>query len=155
MFEKLTDPTDVILHEGNVPIRHRYTPGVAGTAFFTALRDRGQLIASTCPACGITYCPPRLFCERDFSEMEPTETVGPGGVLESFSVGYVGVEGEPLDEPVALGLIRPDGADTVLMHFVVDAEELEIGARVEAVFLPKAKRTGAMGDLRGFRPAST
>jgi uncharacterized OB-fold protein len=152
MFEKLTDPTDVILHEGHVPIRHRYTPGVAGTAFFTALRDRGELVASPCPSCGITYCPPRLFCERDFSEMEATEKVGPGGVLESFTVGYVGVEGEPLEEPVALGLIRLDGADTLLLHFVVDAEELEIGQRVEAVLLSKAKRTGSIHDLRGFRP---
>jgi uncharacterized OB-fold protein len=57
-----------------------------------------------------------------------------------------------LEEPVALGLIRLDGADTLLLHFVVDAEELEIGQRVEAVLLSKAKRTGSIHDLRGFRP---
>ena len=153
MFEKLTDPTVVILHEGQIPIRHRYTPGVAGEAFFTALKEEGKLLASRCPACGIVYCPPRLFCERDFSALAPDVEVGPGGVLESFTVGYVGVEGEPLQEPRALGLVRLDGADTVFVHFVVDAEELEIGQRVTADLLPKADRTGSILDIRGFRPA--
>ncbi len=55
MFEKLSDPRDVILWEGRVPIRHRYTPGIAGEAFFTALGDRGKLLASRCSSCGITY----------------------------------------------------------------------------------------------------
>jgi uncharacterized OB-fold protein len=70
-------------------------------------------------------------------------------------VGYVGVEGEPLDEPVAVGLVRLDGADTALMHFLVDWGDrpLAIGERVEAVLQPKARRTGSILDLRGFRPA--
>jgi uncharacterized protein len=155
MFEKLSDPRDVILWEGRVPIRHRYTPGVAGEAFFRGLRDRGDFTASRCEDCGITYCPPRLFCERCFAgPLEADLTVGPGGTVVSFTVGYTGVEGEPLPQPVALGLIQLDGADTVLVHFLVEADELATGARVEAVFLPKAKRTGSIFDLRGFRPAA-
>lgn len=154
MFEKLSDPRDIITVEGKIPLRHRYTPGVAGEAFFVALKDRGEILASTCPSCATTYCPPRLFCERDFAELSPGVKVGPGGVIESFTVGFTGVEGEPLDEPVVVGLVRLDGADTVMMHFLVDADELEIGARVEAVILPKAKRTGSILDIRGFKPAT-
>jgi uncharacterized protein len=154
VFDKLSDPTDVILREGHVPIRHRYTPGVAGDAFARALKDRGEFLASHCQSCGITYCPARLFCERCFDELSADTTVGPAGTLESFTVGYVGVEGEPMDEPRAVGLVRLDGADTVLMHFLVDADDqpLEIGQRVEAVLQPKSKRTGSILDLRGFRP---
>jgi uncharacterized OB-fold protein len=70
----------------------------------------------------------------------------------SFSVGTVGVEGEPLPDPVTVGLVRLDGADTVLMHFLIEAEKLESGMRVEAVLRPKAQRTGSILDLRGFRP---
>jgi len=154
MLEKITDPKDVILKEGHVPIRHRYTPGVAGEAFFRALKEDGDFIASRCPECGRVYCPPRLFCERDFAELAANEKVGPEGTLESFSVGYVGVEGEPLDQPVAIGLVRLDGADTVLMHRVIDADELEIGQRVVAVLLPASKRVGSINDIRGFKPTS-
>jgi uncharacterized OB-fold protein len=154
MFEKVTDPKDIVLVEGEVPIRHRYTPGVAGEVFFTALKERGELAASRCEECALTYCPPRLFCERCFAgPLEANLTVGPGGILESFTVGHVGVEGEPLEEPLPMGLVRPDGADTVLMHFLVDAEGVAIGDRVEADLLPEAERTGSILDLRGFRPA--
>ena len=49
----------------------------------------------------MTYCPPRLYCERCFAgPLEADRTVGPEGVVESFSVGYAGIEGEPLDEPI-------------------------------------------------------
>jgi uncharacterized OB-fold protein len=153
VLEKLTDPKDVILKEGHIPIRHRYTPGVAGEAFFRALKDRGVFLGSRCESCGVTYCPARLFCERCFDELNADVEVGPGGTLESFTVGYTGLEGEPLEEPVVLGLIRLDGADTVLMHFLVDPSELEIGIRVEPVLKAKGKRTGSILDLDGFRPA--
>jgi uncharacterized OB-fold protein len=153
VFEKLTDPRDVLLWEGQIPIRHRYTPGVAGEAFFKALKDRGDFLGSRCVSCGITYCPARLFCERCFSELGADTNVGPGGVLESFTVGSVGVEGEPLAGPVMVGLVRLDGADTVFLHFLVDTEDPVIGERVEAVLEPKAKRTGSIRDIRGFRPS--
>jgi uncharacterized OB-fold protein len=153
MFEKITDPTEVLLREGQIPIRHRYTPGVAGEAFFKGLTDRGEFVGSNCGSCGITYCPARLFCERCFSELAADVTVGPGGVLESFTVGRVGIEGEPLEEPVMVGLVRLDGADTMFLHFLIDQDNPTIGDRVEAVLEPKGKRTGSILDIRGFRPS--
>ena len=154
MFDKLSDPRDVILHEGRVPIRHRYTAGVAGEAFFRALKDRGEFLASRCESCGITYCPARLFCERCFSQLEADTVVGPGGRLEAFTVGYVDVEGEPLREPVVLGLVRLDGADTVLAHFVIESEAVEVGQTVEPVLKQKRYRTGSILDIKGFRPVA-
>jgi uncharacterized OB-fold protein len=155
MFEKLSDPSDVILWEGRIPIRHRYTPGVAGEAFFRGLRDRGEFTAARCETCGITYCPPRMFCERCFAgPLDADVIVGPRGTVRSFTVGYVGVEGQPLEEPAAVGLIQLDGADTVVVHFLVDAGELVAGARVEPVFVAKSRRTGSILDVRGFRPVA-
>ena len=58
--------------------------------------------------------------------------------------------GEPLEEPATLGLIKLDGADTVVMHRVLDGgRPLEIGTRVEAVLNPE--RTGSILDVEGFR----
>lgn len=154
MFEKISDPTRVRAVEGHIPIAHRYTPGVAGAAFFEALKD-GDFLASRCDECGITYCPNRIFCERCFGALEHDTKVGPRGILESFTVAHQDVEGRPLDEPQTLGLVRLDGADTVLMHRVLDAAgALGIGDAVEAVFEPKSKRTGSINDLRGFRKAT-
>jgi uncharacterized OB-fold protein len=72
-------------------------------------------------------------------------------VVEAFTVGYVGPEGQPLPEPVAVGLIRLDGADTVLLHFLLEADRLSIGQRVEPDLLARSKRTGSILDIHGFR----
>jgi uncharacterized OB-fold protein len=112
---------------GELPVAFHYTPGVGNTAFFEALRDRGVLLGSRCEPCGVTYLPARIFCERCFAELTADTGCGPGGTLESFTVGHVGIDGEPLDQPVA------------------------IGARVETVV--SAERTGSILDVEGFRQA--
>lgn len=155
MLEKLSRPDEVRRVPGSIPVRHRYTPGVAGAAFFEALRDRGVILGSRCERCSYTYVPARLFCERCFAELAADVEVGPGGTLRSFTIGFVGVEGEPLEVPVTLGLVQLDGADACLLHFVLDAgdEPLEIGERVELVLRPEAERTGSILDIEGFRLA--
>jgi hypothetical protein len=152
VIERIARPDEVRRWEGDLPVRHRYTPGVAGDVFFTALRDRGVLLGSRCEACSYTYVPARLFCERCLAELAADVEVGPGGTLVSFTIAFVGLEGEPLEEPATIGLVRLDGADAVLVHRVIDAgdEPLEIGERVEVVLA--AERTGSILDVEGFRP---
>lgn len=152
MLEKIALPDEVRRWDGELPVRHRYTPGVGGTVFFTALRDRGVLLGTRCEACSYTYVPARLFCERCFAELAAETEVGPGGELVSFTIGFVGLEGEPLEDPETVGLVRLDGADSVLVHRVLDAvEPLEIGERVEIVLRPEGEREGTILDIEGFR----
>ncbi len=141
---------------GEMPVRHRYTPGVAGLAFAEALRDRGMLLGARCEPCSLTYVPARAFCERCFSALSADTEVGPGGSLVSWTVARLDVAGEPLDPARILGLVRLDGADTVLFHDLVelDGREPEAGMRVEAVARPPAERTGSILDLAGFRPST-
>ena len=133
---------------GAFPFAYRYTAGVAGSRFLEALRDRGVFLGSRCSACDYVYVPARLFCERCFSELAADTEVGPGGTLEAVSVGYPGVDGERLHERVAVGLVKLDGADTVLFHRLI-GDGLESGMRVEAV-LARA-RTGSILDVVGFQ----
>lgn len=153
MLEKISNPDAVRRWEGDFPVHHRYTPGVAGEAFFTALRDRGVLLGSGCEACDYTYVPARLFCERCFAELSADTEVGPGGELVSFTIVFEGVDGEPLERPQTLGLVRLDGADAVILHRVFDPgeEPLEIGERVEVEYRPQRERTGSIRDIEGFR----
>jgi uncharacterized OB-fold protein len=152
MRERLALPDQVRRWPGDFPVAHRYTPGLAGEAFLTALRDRGALLGSRCERCAFTYVPARLFCERCFAELAADVELGPGGTLVSFTIGFAGVEGEPLDSPVTLGLVRLDGADAVLLHHVIDPGDrpLEIGERAHVVLRPAAERTGSILDILGF-----
>ncbi len=136
---------------GELSVSFRYTPGVGNTAFFEALRDRGELLGSRCEHCGVTYLPARVFCERCLRELEPAVPCGPEGVLTSWTVARVDVDDGPLDEPVIYGLVRLDGADTVFLHRLIDLEsDPEIGMRVRAVLSPI--RDGSIMDIDGFAP---
>jgi uncharacterized OB-fold protein len=133
---------------GDLPVRFRYTPGVGATAFLEALRDRGVLLGSRCASCATTYLPARLFCERCFAELAADTECGPEGTLESFTVAYVGLDGEPLPEPVTYALVRLDGADTVMVHRLLEVDAPQIGMRVRAVV--RDRRTSSIEDLEGF-----
>ena len=137
---------------GELSVSFRYTPGVGNTAFFEALRDRGVFLGSRCEDCGVTYLPARIFCERCLAELEPSVECGPEGELVSWTLVRVDVDDQPLDRPVTYGLVRLDGADTVLLHRLLDIEgEPAIGARVRAVFAPI--REGSILDIEGFAPS--
>jgi len=138
---------------GELAVSFRYTPGVGNTAFFEALRDRGVFLGSRCEHCGVTYLPARIFCERCLAELEPSFECGPEGELVSWTLVRVDVDDRPLDRPVTYGLVRLDGADTVLLHRLLDADdEPAIGERVRAVFAPL--REGSMLDVEGFAPVA-
>jgi hypothetical protein len=136
---------------GEIPVRFRYTPGAGNEAFFVALRDRGVLLGSRCDGCGVTFLPARIFCERCLAQLEPNFECGPEGTVESFTVAHEDVDGTRLSDPVTYALVRLDGADTVLLHRLL--EPAAIGDRVRVVMV--ADRTGSMQDIRGFTPAPT
>ena len=142
---------------GEMPVNFLYTVGVAGERFLRELKDRGRFLGSRCPDCQYTYLPPRLYCERCFAELTDWVEVGPRGTVEALSVAHQDLDGEPLAEPETFALIRLDGADGLLLHRIKApaAEELELGATVEPVFLAKAARKGSVLDIQHFRPASS
>ncbi len=151
MLEKITSPDRVRAVKGAIPVQHRYTPGVAGDRFFRALRDDGEILGTPCSSCGVVYVPGRMFCERCFAALQEWVPVGPAGTLESFTAVLVDLDGRPRDEPQWIGLVRFDGATSVLVHRLEGGGEAVIGARVEAVLEPKKRRTGSINDIRTFR----
>jgi uncharacterized OB-fold protein len=137
---------------GELGVSYRYTPGVGNTAFFEALRDRGVFLGSRCDNCAVTYLPARVFCERCLRELEPSAECGPEGELVSWTDARVDVDDQALDTPVRYGLVRLDGADSVLLHRLLgfDGTEPRIGARVRAVLA--STREGSILDVEGFEP---
>ncbi len=136
---------------GGMPVSFHYTPGVGNTAFFEALRDRGVLLGSRCAACDYTYLPARIFCERCFAELSADTECGPGGTLESFTAGSVGIDGEQLARPATIGLVKLDGADTVLIHRLIGEASWEVGMRVHVALAPSP--SGSILDVEGFSAA--
>ncbi len=106
-----------------------------------------------CQACKQVYVPARAFCERCFAELTEQVRVKPEGTLTSFTFSHYDRDGKRIEAPEALGLVRLEGATTVLLHRLLkvsDPGRIQIGARVRAVIKPKAKRTGSILDIEGF-----
>jgi len=121
---------------------------------FLAGVGRSRLEAIRCAACGRRYLPPRPFCGHCRLRMSDWVPVDDVGRLEAWTVVHQpirdGRSGEMRPSPYGMGLVRLDGADTVLNHYLhpPDAEVLRIGARVEAVW--RDERHGAMDDILHF-----
>ncbi|MBE1531322.1 Zn-ribbon domain-containing OB-fold protein [Actinomadura algeriensis] len=88
--------------------------------------------------------------------------VGPVGTVTTWSWVAHPAKEHPFDRPFAWALIRPDGADTALVHAldlgVFDAgaeppKTLKTGMRVRPKW--RAERTGTIGDIECFLPEVT
>jgi uncharacterized OB-fold protein len=120
--------------------------------FLTGLRD-GRLLAVRL-ADGRVLVPPT---EYDPSTSEPVGDdvveVGPAGRVQSWTwVSAPRAGKHPLDRPFAFALVRPDGADTALLH-VVDAgspDAMSVGLRVAPRW--RAQRTGHLTDIEAWVP---
>ena len=138
---------------GDVPVTALYTAGLGGTIFFQALKERGELLGTRCPTCQRTYLPAQQFCERCFAELTEQVKVKPEGELVSFTQVHYDRDGNRLPTPITVAAVRLDGADTVLIHYLLRIPEPRIGARVRLLLKPKTKRTGSILDIEGFVPA--
>ncbi len=144
--------TDLRAWPGDFPVSHLYTMGIAGERFFRELMKSGRFLGTRCSDCDHVHVPPSIFCPLCFAALEEWKEVGPQGVVRAVTAAHRGVEGESLDAAETLALIQLDGADGLLAHRIGEAEGVEIGARVEAVFKDATERVGSILDVRYFRP---
>ena len=131
-----------MISEGSIQIPFRFAAGKGGSRFLSALRDEQIILASPCPECGLVLCPARSFCAKCGAELVRTVEVGPKGKLQSWT-RYPGKG--------AFGLILLEGADTALLHRLLDAPEQPLaGSLWQARFA--RERSGHISDLEGFHP---
>jgi len=132
---------------------YHYTPGPLGTKWLEALKN-GIIMAARCERCGLTYIPPKIYCPRCFSEVGQLVEVKGKPYLASYSVIYRDFEGRALEEPLVVGLIRFEGVEGGMIHYVkAPLDRISIGMRLEPVF--KSERRGSITDIEYFRPAQT
>jgi uncharacterized OB-fold protein len=120
--------------------------------FFLELRDNGKIFGTRCPKCGVTYCPPSSDCPKCWVPTDWVELSNQGTLL-AYTI--IGIPALWLDvkAPYPMGLIKLDGADTGLVHFLggVEQNQIQVGMRVEAVLKKKEDRGGYITDIAHFR----
>lgn len=146
------DPNAPIAWIDKLPVKNRYTFGIAGEKFFRALKDEGRILGTYCPQCDHTYVPAAAFCERCLSKLNEWVDVGTSGEIITYTYLYINLDGSPREEPEIVAFIS--FADGGLIHRLgkVEPDQVEIGMMVEAVFKPKTKRNGSILDIDYFKP---
>lgn len=129
-----------------------YWAGKMGSLFYTTLRDQRKILGVYCPKCNKVFWPPRSICTFCFSALEKTVEIGPYGTVETFTQTTYPEPVHPRPAPFIYAVIRLDGADTGMAHFLdeVDIDRVFVGMRVRPVFA--AKRQGNILDIRYFKP---
>ncbi|MBV1927115.1 MAG: OB-fold domain-containing protein [Rhodobacteraceae bacterium] len=119
--------SDVISGEWNV--RYNYSVGKVAGTFFDALKER-KILATKSSKSGISYLPPRAYCERSFEACDEWVEAGHEGVIEAATIVSAAFEHLP-PPPYAIAYVRLDGIDTAMINFVQDLDMSDVGAAMD------------------------
>lgn len=134
-------------------ITYNHALGQTASWFFAQLRDHGRIYGRRSAESGRVLVPPRAFSDETLDPTTEWVEVGPGGVIETFTIVYEAFNGLP-PPPYAFGFVRLDNADTAIGGYfrsvdLSDAdsavEKLAIGQRVVTRFAKE--RTGDVLDF--------
>ena len=148
-----------LIIDGRWDIPYRHTAGRAATRFFRELKENKRIVGARCPSCRRVLVPPRGFCERCFVPLDEFVGVEDKGTLTTFTIVYAHFTSLP-PPPYCVGIVKLDGADTGLIHYVggVDLQDMEaakkaisVGMRLQAIW--RDEREGKITDIEYFRPA--
>jgi len=138
-------------------LRYSWSTGEAMSRFLGGLRE-GQLWGRRCGRCGRTMVPPRMYCEACFRPTDEWVRLRDTGKVVTYSISYVNADASRREGegPILVAVIEIDGATPMMgiLHLLgeVEAVDVAVGMRVEAVWKPRGERRGAITDIRYFRP---
>lgn len=149
----MNDQQELITVDGKWDFEYRYFAGATSSRFFTELRDNRRIMGTRSSKDGRVLVPARSFSDADYQATGDWVEVGPGGVLEVFTIVGSKFPGLP-DPPFVVAYVTLDGASTAILNHVTGlelddlnaaAEKLMRRPRVKVVF--KEERHGRITDF--------
>jgi uncharacterized OB-fold protein len=139
----------------DVRLEYTYEAGAVLTGFLRAL-GRRQLQGGRCPSCSSVYVPPRPRCPACRAGPLAPLLLDPRGAVVSYTIVHLPFHGMTLELPFAWAWIRLDGADVPFAHLLGEAvlEDLHVGLRVEAVWVPDDEVGPTWESIKYFRPVA-
>jgi uncharacterized OB-fold protein len=144
------EPSDVLVAPLIIEYPFKRTTGPVVGAFLTGLRER--VLLGIRGSDGRVLVPPVEYDPITSDDLTELIEVGPGGEVTTWAWVEHPHPKHPLDHPFAWALVRPDGADTAMVH-VVDAGSIgamHTGLRVVPRWADE--REGHINDLACWVP---
>ena len=147
----MSDTPHSYVAEHVVAYDYRRSVGPVLGRFFTALRDRAQILGTRAPG-GRVLVPPVEYDPETGEGLGVDEMVevGPGGTVTTWAWVNQPRETHPLERPFGWALIRLDGATSGFLHAVDAGQEsrMRTGMRVRPRW--RAERRGEIHDIECF-----
>lgn len=135
-------------------LEYRYSAGEATSRFLHGIAKR-KILGQRCPSCGKVYVPPRGSCPRCAVPTAEEVEVADRGTITTFAI--VRVPSENIDVPLPFASVHVllDGADVPFFSVVqgCPVEEVRIGMRVRAAWVPKEELAPTLQSIRHFEPS--
>ncbi len=134
-------------------LEYDYTAGVATSRFLRGI-GQGKILGQRCPSCSSVYVPPRGSCPRCAVPTEEEVELSDKGTITTFAIVRVPSENISVPLPFASVHVLLDGADVPMFSIVQECplEDVRIGMRVQASWVPKDQLGPTLESIRYFAP---
>jgi len=145
------DPVTMIVTPVSLTIQH--TASHEESAYLRAIAE-GRLLGAKTGENGKVYFPPH---GADPATGQPTTDfveLPSKGTVTTFAIINIPFQGQRIKPPYVAAYVLLDGADIAFLHLVadIDAHQVRMGMRVEAVWRPREEWGFGIDNIEYFRP---
>ncbi|MCV7259424.1 Zn-ribbon domain-containing OB-fold protein [Mycobacterium shimoidei] len=152
--EETTDDRDpVTIQETPISVEIQHTASLPETVFLRALEE-GKLLGARTGKDGKVYFPPREADPATGLELDNFVELPDKGTVTTFAIINIPFAGQRIKPPYVAAYVLLDGADIPFLHLIseIDASEVRMGMRVQAVWKPRDQRGLGIDNIEYFKP---
>ena len=145
------DPVTMLVTPTSIEIQH--TASLPESRFLRALEE-GKLLGARSGADGKVYFPPKEADPATGKVLDEFVELPDSGTVTTFAVINIPFAGQRITPPYVAAYVLLDGADIPFLHLIldVDAAEVRMGMRVQAVCKPRDQWGLGIDNIDHFRP---
>jgi uncharacterized OB-fold protein len=145
------EPVTVQIAPSSIEIQH--TASLPETAFLRGLEE-GKLLGARTGESGKVYFPPKEADPATGLELDTFIELPDKGTVTTFAIINIPFAGQRIKPPYVAAYVLLDGADIAFLHLIqeIDATEVRMGMRVEAVWKPREEWGLGIDNIEYFKP---
>jgi uncharacterized OB-fold protein len=145
------DPVTVQVTPSSIEIQH--TASLPESAFLRGLEE-GKLLGARTGKDGKVYFPPKEADPATGLELDTFVELPDKGTVTTFAIINIPFAGQRIKPPYVAAYVLLDGADIAFLHLIqeIDASEVRMGMRVEAVWKPREEWGLGIDNIEYFKP---
>jgi hypothetical protein len=145
------EPVTVQVAPSSIEIQH--TASLPETAFLRGIEE-GKLLGARTGDSGKVYFPPKEADPATGLELDNFIELPDTGTVTTFAIINIPFAGQRIKPPYVAAYVLLDGADIAFLHLIqeIDATEVRMGMRVEAVWKPREEWGLGIDNIEYFKP---